>query len=475
MFSLIITIIAIALVAALALATIYYGGSAYGNSNSKAHATRIVNQGQQILAADRLYRVQNQGEAPPNMQVLIDKGYLKAVPVAMGSFEHAPGMMATATAADQPWQMVTINSSTAYVLPSGQVDESTCEAVNLQAYGQAGILKSVYGSLRTQCYGSDVAALTVVVQADATALTAPTMPNTPPVKGTSVSVPTDPSDGDWLKTPTSVAGSGTGPSTGGNQSNPGGGVTSTDGNLGDATGGMHLSVNKTSINFGNVNAGSTSASITVTVTNNGTAFAKPDIYTLSNNFVSDDNCYDNGLAPGASCTVTVSASPQLPGNLTDSLHVQDDTIQGYPYVNLPLSVTSVAPDTTRYNTINLSVHTAGYDSDSPQYVAAETGPGFLITTYKNDLGRAVEHIETDQDWMGIGADHTINDGSDGPTSCFNVSSTNPLPAGGTCTTTTAINSLVRSMQPLDYWFAGEYDNQNHYQNVHLAGATIAAH
>ena len=41
MFSLIITIISIALVAALALATIYYGGSAFNKSSATATASKL--------------------------------------------------------------------------------------------------------------------------------------------------------------------------------------------------------------------------------------------------------------------------------------------------------------------------------------------------------------------------------------------------------------------------------------------------
>ena len=44
MFSLIVTIIAIALVAALALATLYYGGSAFNQSSAKAQAAKLLNQ-----------------------------------------------------------------------------------------------------------------------------------------------------------------------------------------------------------------------------------------------------------------------------------------------------------------------------------------------------------------------------------------------------------------------------------------------
>jgi hypothetical protein len=51
MFSLIITIISIALVTALALATIYYGGNAFRQGGDAAKAAQLINEGQQLSGA----------------------------------------------------------------------------------------------------------------------------------------------------------------------------------------------------------------------------------------------------------------------------------------------------------------------------------------------------------------------------------------------------------------------------------------
>ena len=81
MFSLIISIIAIALVAALALASIYYGGDAFQEGTAKAEASTIVNQGQQIQAAVTMSEID---EKPvTNLQtdlVAVTPSYLKEVP-----------------------------------------------------------------------------------------------------------------------------------------------------------------------------------------------------------------------------------------------------------------------------------------------------------------------------------------------------------------------------------------------------------
>lgn len=84
MFSLIITVISIALVAALALATIYYGGDAFENGGAEAQVATLQNEGAQIRAAMEAYKV-NEGGLPTGTQdeikaQLISRGYLKTFP-----------------------------------------------------------------------------------------------------------------------------------------------------------------------------------------------------------------------------------------------------------------------------------------------------------------------------------------------------------------------------------------------------------
>lgn len=56
MFQLIVAVISIALVAALAIASIYYGGSAFSSSSLRANVVTLVNGGQQIAGAAALYK-----------------------------------------------------------------------------------------------------------------------------------------------------------------------------------------------------------------------------------------------------------------------------------------------------------------------------------------------------------------------------------------------------------------------------------
>lgn len=82
MFNLIITIIAIALIAVLAIATIYYGGSVWSQQETHAHTARILNEGSQIKGAVELYRNDHAGSNPADLAALTaDSGhYLKSIP-----------------------------------------------------------------------------------------------------------------------------------------------------------------------------------------------------------------------------------------------------------------------------------------------------------------------------------------------------------------------------------------------------------
>ncbi|ADC73336.1 hypothetical protein TK90_2852 (plasmid) [Thioalkalivibrio sp. K90mix] len=84
MFSLIITIISIALVAALAVATLYYGGSAFTEGTTQANASGVINQAQQVGGGATLFTVRNAGDHPvegvDGVQELADDDYLSSIP-----------------------------------------------------------------------------------------------------------------------------------------------------------------------------------------------------------------------------------------------------------------------------------------------------------------------------------------------------------------------------------------------------------
>jgi uncharacterized protein (UPF0333 family) len=80
MFSLIITIISIALVAALAIATLYYGGSQFSQGSAKAAADQVIGQAQQIAGANTLYANDHGGSYDLTVSDLQANSYLNSTP-----------------------------------------------------------------------------------------------------------------------------------------------------------------------------------------------------------------------------------------------------------------------------------------------------------------------------------------------------------------------------------------------------------
>ena len=185
MFSLIITIISVALVAALALATLYYGGAAFNQGRADAEASKIINQGQQVLAAADLYYA-NHGTWP-TVAKMVEDGYLKSAPQA-----QAPAV-GNAMAASAPWVQVTADVPV-YLLTGVETD--TCRSVNKHAYSLDGILPDVLTVYSTQCYGSGAGALKTVVSKGANHLAAVAAANDPDLPAVDISSGALPAAGD---------------------------------------------------------------------------------------------------------------------------------------------------------------------------------------------------------------------------------------------------------------------------------------
>lgn len=108
MFQLIVAVISIALIAALAIASIFYGGDAFTKSSTKAQVTTLINQGQQIAGAAALYKTDGgfiaNGEAAVTQ--LVTDGYLAAVPAGnklTGSNDATPSK----------WEIATVDGASA--------------------------------------------------------------------------------------------------------------------------------------------------------------------------------------------------------------------------------------------------------------------------------------------------------------------------------------------------------------------------
>lgn len=166
MFSLIITIISIALVAALALATLYFGGDAFNKGDAQSRATQVVTQGQQVLAASDMFFA-DKGRWPNSIEELVASDYLKQVPTVSAFNSEWNSAITSAHAASIAWTMPVAGRPT-FVLASG-ISPETCQFVNLKVRGDNGILKKAYRDNPTQCYGSGNT-LSVVVTKESASL-----------------------------------------------------------------------------------------------------------------------------------------------------------------------------------------------------------------------------------------------------------------------------------------------------------------
>lgn len=158
MFSLIITLISIALVAALALATLYYGGESFRAGQAKAEAAKLRNQGQQLLAAAELFYVQT-GQWPDSIEQMVLSKHLSTAPVAQ-RVAIQDALAGQLSVAGRTWQMP-VPRQPLFVFDGLGVE--VCSTFNQASYGMKGILPKLQPAYSQQCFGPSLADLLVVV------------------------------------------------------------------------------------------------------------------------------------------------------------------------------------------------------------------------------------------------------------------------------------------------------------------------
>jgi hypothetical protein len=167
MFSLIITIISIALVAALALATLYYGGASWLRGGAAADAATLANQGQQIRAAMELYYADHSAYPGALADLANDDGhghgaYLKTIPVppeTVAALE--PGLVEQALAASKFWTLLAAGQPAFMVHEAVALD--VCREANYLVRGSDAIYEKVDPSASAQCFGPQGGPFTYVV------------------------------------------------------------------------------------------------------------------------------------------------------------------------------------------------------------------------------------------------------------------------------------------------------------------------
>lgn len=131
MFSLIITIISIALVAGLTVATLFYGGAAFTQNSAKSTAAALVSQAQQVASGNTLYGNDKGGVfVGTDPTGLIAGGYLSTVPTVPSGVKHA-----TVPA----WLLESTTSNVAYVSLLTTASDEVCKQINKSSFGSATI------------------------------------------------------------------------------------------------------------------------------------------------------------------------------------------------------------------------------------------------------------------------------------------------------------------------------------------------
>ena len=122
MFSLIITIVSIALVVALVAATMYHGGDTLTQGRNSADASAYVNGAQQVAAA-AVMQDTTTGALPADAAAQVAGKFLTSIPVVKGVTPAIDGVARTISYTGvTPAVCTQINSNAGSATPSAQLD-----------------------------------------------------------------------------------------------------------------------------------------------------------------------------------------------------------------------------------------------------------------------------------------------------------------------------------------------------------------
>ena len=145
MFSLIVTIISIALVAALAIATIYYGGNSFLEGSTRTAAATLLNQGAQIAGSTMLYSTDQQ-TVPSRPSDLVGQHYLKELPLP-----PKVAYFGNVVPKQSDWEW--FSPTTVHVVLRNKINEKTCREINIKANQTSDIPPIMKPEWIVQCYG----------------------------------------------------------------------------------------------------------------------------------------------------------------------------------------------------------------------------------------------------------------------------------------------------------------------------------
>lgn len=154
MFSLVIALASLLLVALLLLASIFYLGESTKNARASGLASTLMNQAHQISGGLHLYYVDH-GEYPPDLATMMTQDYLRDIP------DPPPGLLAQplpqlieaahAQAPTPPWEMLVPGRPTFLVREA--VGEDVCRELNFRYRASDAIYRKVDNKSFAQCFG----------------------------------------------------------------------------------------------------------------------------------------------------------------------------------------------------------------------------------------------------------------------------------------------------------------------------------
>lgn len=150
MFSLLMSILGIAIIAVITLATLYYGGDAMTKGKISARATAIINAGEQIMAANELFYLDN-GRRPESLEALESNKYLSGIPKLSydsGSFDLISHAHAAPEDGAGDWLYDRTVPHLAYI---GEISMEICAEVNKQSSNRRVVLSLIDPNPLAQC------------------------------------------------------------------------------------------------------------------------------------------------------------------------------------------------------------------------------------------------------------------------------------------------------------------------------------
>jgi hypothetical protein len=213
-----------------------------------------------------------------------------------------------------------------------------------------------------------------------------------------------------------------------------------------------LTLSSSALNFGSVNLGATSQPQTITLTNSGTlALTFTSLFAFTGDFTGSGNCYTTvPLAPGASCTLSVTFAPTVSGTRTGTIAVATNDPAGTKTISLTGSGAVAIPGTTTLtNGVASAPVTAAVGTNTRYTITVPAGVSSLTISTTGGTGDDDIYVKLGSQPTSSNTICSWNSGDytwKGATAATNESTTITNPAAGTYYITIAACSAFSNVQ-----------------------------